>query len=134
MIQAFFIAEIYMVVGGLLLMMDAYRDQLSFLLRFRAFIQEKKGMLNLYFAIGIISAALLLFFPVSPGPIILGDLIPAFTLIILSFHFRVEYSEENREKERVFRGTKLGKARLRGGIISIAIAIVHFIIPSFVLL
>ena len=134
MIQAFLLSEVYLVLCGLLLLMDFYRSSLSFLLRFRAFLEENSKSSKVFFLVGIATGALMLCFPISPGPVVLGDLIPSLAVLSAALYFKVEYSESNEDKERALSGTKLMKARKRAGYAYLAIAILHFILPSFVLL
>ena len=134
MIQVFLLSEIYLVLCGLLLLMDSYRSSLSFLLRFRAFLQENPKSSKAFFLFGLITGILMLCFPASPGPIVLGDLIPSLAILSAALYFKVEYSESNDDKERAYAGAKLLNARKRAGYVYLAIAILHFILPSFVLL
>lgn len=134
MIQAYLLAEIYIILGSLLLLMDYHRASLSFLLRFRAYLQDKKHALDIFFGFGLAIGALVLFFPVDPGPMIIGDLIPALTVFVLALYFRYGYSQSNQDRDRSFEGERLSKKKQRLGYVAIAIAIVHFFLASFVLL
>lgn len=134
MMQAFLLSVVYIFIGSLLLLMDFHRAELSFLLRFRAYLQDKKHALGSFFYAGLAIGVLLLLFPVDPGPMFIGDIIPALSVLILACYFRYAYAKSNQDMDRQFAGTKLSKRKQRLGYIFLIIAIVHFLLPSFVLL
>lgn len=133
MIQFYLLSVFYLLFSALLLLVDSYRRSLSFMLKAKSRIREKQKLLNLYFFSGIAIFLLLLFFPVSPGPQIAGDIVPAVFSLGMAFFFRILYSERNRERSDAYLAGK--KARLKKlGFICLSVAFVHFLFPSFVLL
>ncbi len=134
MLQIYFLSVIYLSLASMLLLLDSYREQLAFLLRFRAVLREDKRAQYIFFISGILVSVLALLLPVSPGPVILGDFIPAVTIALESFYFLVSYGEKNRDRGLSFSGIKLEERRRNAGYASAAIALIHFIFPSFVLL
>ena len=133
MIQIYLLSIVYMLISALVLLLDDYRQKLSFLLRFRAMLEENNKALNVYFVIGIAISMLMLFLPIAPGPMILGDLLPASWLLFLSFYFRVIYSEKHKAKYR-FHFDGNGKKRTILGKITLIVLFIHFLLPSFVLI
>ena len=88
MIQFYLLSVFYLLFSALLLLVDSYRRSLSFMLKAKSRIREKQKLLNLYFFSGIAIFLLLLFFPVSPGPQIAGDIVPAVFSLGMAFFFR----------------------------------------------
>ncbi len=134
MLQIYFLSIAFLVLSSLLLLLDYYREELSFLLRFRAYLRENKRAQYAYFIAGIVIASLLLFIPVYPGPILLGDFIPAIAVALNSFYFMIAFSEKNKERGLSFNGTQLEERRKLAGIITLSVAVLHFLFPSFVLI
>ncbi len=133
MIQLYFLSIAYLVFSSLLLLVDSYRRKLSFMLKAKSSIRENIKRLNLYFLSGIALALSLLFVPMSPGPIIIGDIIPAAFILFLAFFFRLLYSERNRERSDAYLAGKKQKLR-KLGFICLFISFMHFLFPSIVLL
>lgn len=134
MLQIYFLSIAFLGLSSLLLLLDYYREELSFLLRFRAFLRENKKAQYAYFISGIAIAVLLLFFPIYPGPMLLGDFIPAIVAALNAFYFMIAFSEKNKERGLSFSGTKLEERKKLAGVISLAVAMLHFLFPSFVLI
>lgn len=134
MLQIYFLSIVFLILSSFILLLDYYREELSFLLRFRALMRESKKVQFIYFISGIGVAVLMLFFPVYPGPMLLGDFIPAMAVLLNSFYFIVAFSEKNKERGLAFNGTKLEERKKLAGIISLLIAFLHFLFPSFVLI
>ena len=133
MIQFYLLAVAYLVFSALLILVDSYRRRLSFMLKAKARIREDMKRLNLYFVAGIAISLLLLFLPIPPGPIVAGDLLPALYILFIAFLLRILYSERNRERSDAFLAGK--KSRMKKiGIITLAVALIHFLFPSIVLL
>ena len=133
MIQFYLLAVAYLVFSALLILVDSYRRRLSFMLKAKARIREDMKRLNLYFVAGIAISLLLLFLPIRPGPIVAGDLLPALYILFIAFLLRILYSERNRERSDAFLAGK--KSRMKKiGFITLAVALIHFLFPSIVLL
>jgi len=127
MIQFYFISVVYLVVAGLLHLFDTYRSKLLFLLAFRQALSDSKKLKVWLFIIGIIITVVLILFPVTPGPRFLGDLFPAIMVFIQSIYF-LRFDGKYKE---------LLKSRDKGWIMGyaiIAVAGVHFLFPSGVLI
>lgn len=133
MIQTFLLCELYMILSALLLLIDYHRSRLSFLLRFRAQLQENGRLLRIFFLFGIAIAIAALLLPVPPGPMVLGDLIPSLATIILAIYVKVSYSRAM-DSDEEYSSPRASKGRPRLGYGALVIAILHFILPSFVLI
>lgn len=89
---------------------------LSFIQPFRTEC-EKKEKRKFFVLFPLILAPCVLFFPLFPGPMILGDLVPAILLLLLSFN-SMRY------------GVALGKQR----IYFLFFLLLHLLFPSFILI
>ena len=133
MIQGYFLSIIYLVMSSFLILLDYYRQRLVFMLRLRALLEENRTFLNIWLITGGIIGLMLLFFPVSPGPTIIGDLLPSFFVLFSSVYFRISLSGRNNDRTRFYYEEK-SRYRKGLGFTLLAIATLHFILPSFVLL
>lgn len=134
MIQQYFLSIAYLILVSFLFLVDSYRRQISFAIRIKGALMENRKLLDAFFVSGIIISLLALFFPMHPGPVILGDLIPALWIFYSAFFFRFRYSEKRTEQGEAFFETFTQDRTTRLGWITALIAAVHFIIPQFVLL
>jgi hypothetical protein len=126
MIQCYFLSVVYLAVSGLLRLFDNHRSMLLFLLSFRQALSDNKKLRLAMGCGGFLLALLLTFFPVSPGPRALGDLIPAVFLVTeavnyLRFAAKSSQILKNSEKDRIM------------GYAVLAAAAVHFLFPMGVL-
>ena len=132
--QIYLLSIAYMVFSSLLLLLPAFRPQLSFMLRINALLKENRVALDAYFFSALTVAILLLFFPASPGPVFIGDLLPALAIIFQAFYFRITYSEKNKDSAEIFYEGMWQARKTQAGMICLAIALAHFLLPSFVML
>lgn len=131
--QIYLLSIVYMVFSACLMLLDFHRKKLSFLFRIRALMEEDRRYLNGFLTIGLVIGLLLLFFPVYPGPMFIGDFVPAFTVMAISIYFRILYSDRNKDRTRYYYEGS-GKYRKKLGYLVFVIAFLHFAFPSFVLL
>lgn len=146
-LQSYLVAVVYLIIGSGLLLVDYYGGKLLIFLRLRNALREN-GKVQLLFALsGVVAALLKLAFPVSPGPPLLGDLIPAILILVLviySLHLYVE-SRRNRgrgqelngrlEQELVEKTGQLIETHKRNfGFFVLTCALLHFLFPQLVLL
>ena len=95
MIQLYLLSVAYLVFSSLLILVDSYRRKLSFMIKVKSRLREDSKRLNIYFAAGLMISLLNLFLPMSPGPAIIGDLVPSLSVLFMAFFFRLLYSEKN---------------------------------------
>ncbi len=134
MLQIYFLSIIYLIFSSLLLLLDYHREQLAFLLRLRSMLRDNRKAQQIHFISGLAISILLLFFPISPGPMILGDFIPSIVIAFESFYFLISYSDKNKDRGLSFNGTKLEVKKRNAGYASLIVALLHFLFPSFVLI
>ena len=133
MIQGYLLSIIYILFSAFLFLLDFYRQRLSFMLRPRAMLEEKKACLNAFSIAGFLLALALLFFPISPGPMIIGDLVPSVFILGSAAYFRIFYSNKNKDRAHFYYDGNTGH-RKGIGFAYLVIAILHFLFPRFVLL
>lgn len=134
MIQQYFLILCYLVLSALLFLVDSYRKQLSFVIRIKGILMENRHYLDAYFISGIIIALWALFVPMYPGPGILGDLVPSLWTIYSAFFFRFRFSEKRNGRGEAYFETSTMSRTARYGWITVMIAVIHFILPGYVLL
>ena len=128
MIQFYLLSVLFLCLSAGLLLVDKYGTELLFLINFKNFYRTNKTFRIIFLTGGFVSAAGLIAFPVSPGPVVLGDLLPAVNvIIILSYLLKnlrktesiVEYNNDKRNA--------LGFATL-------GVALIHFLFPGIVII
>ena len=131
--QFYILSITYLIFSSLLLLVDSYRRGLSFMLKAKSKLKDDEKKRNELFLGGILRALGKLFFPIAPGPIIIGDLLPAAAVLAESFSVRMFYksSEAEGTASPIVQNKKKSK---RLGFIFLSIAVIHFLFPRFVML
>ncbi len=131
--QFYILSITYLIFSSLLLLVDSYRRGLSFMLKAKSKLKDDEKKRNELFLGGILIALGKLFFPIAPGPIIIGDLLPAAAVLAESFSVRMFYksSEAEGTASPIVQNKKKSK---RLGFIFLSIAVIHFLFPRFVML
>lgn len=131
--QFYILSITYLIFSSLLLLVDSYRRGLSFMLKAKSKLKDDEKKRNELFLGGILIALCKLFFPIAPGPIIIGDLLPAAAVLAESFSVRMFYksSEAEGTASPIVQNKKKSK---RLGFIFLSIAVIHFLFPRFVML
>lgn len=131
--QFYILSITYLIFSSLLLLVDSYRRGLSFMLKAKSKLKDDEKKRNELFLVGILIALGKLFFPIAPGPIIIGDLLPAAAVLAESFSVRMFYksSEAEGTASPIVQNKKKSK---RLGFIFLSIAVIHFLFPRFVML
>lgn len=122
--QVFLLTEAYFVFTCLVLLLDAYRLELAFMLRVRHFlITKRKFRLALAWG-GVALCALNMAFPVYPGPGVIGDFAAAVLCLFIGFYY-ARYAKEDRR-------TYLRLSDKTCGLALAAYAVFHFACPYLV--
>ena len=132
-LQFYILSITYLIFSSLLLLVDSYRRGLSFMLKAKSKLKDDEKKRNELFLGGILIVLGKLFFPIAPGPIIIGDLLPAAAVLAESFSVRMFYksSEAEGTASPIVQNKKKSK---RLGFIFLSIAVIHFLFPRFVML
>ena len=141
MMQIYLLSIVYLLLGAAFLLSDMYGGRVALLLSLRYIFRTKKmfqkGMILLGFALSLALG----FFPMSPGPRLLGDFIPMANTILLTFWYMVHFlghteGEEPLEEQSVLdsTGKYFEKNKRNFGFMTGIVALLHFLVPMSVLL
>ena len=127
MIQFYLLSVLYLVLASGLLLVDKYGSTVFFLINLKTFYNSKKFTQIICLAVGAVILLGVIFFPVSPGPMVLGDLLPAINLAVVLFYFmrkvgKTDIVDYNNEKRNAL------------GFITLGVALIHLLFPSIVII
>ena len=125
--QIYFLTIFYLTLTAFFLLIESYREYLTFMIRYRHILLSSIKLRVFFFLFGIVLGELNLLFPSSPGPRFLGDLIPAIALFLASIYY------PSLKEARIGDATLYGKGKSRG-LILLAISCFHFMLPNCVLI
>lgn len=126
MIQVWLVTIAYFIFTSLVLFLDEYRSVLGFMLRVKHNLIVSRRF-RLFFALcGPALCLLNLLLPMDPGPMVLGDLLPALLCLVLGAYY-ARFADEDRR-------TYLRLSDRTCAIMLVGFTFVHFICPSLVLL
>ena len=125
MIQFYLLSVLYLVLASGLLLVDKYGSRLFFLINLKTFYNSKKSTQIICLIVGALILLGVIFFPVNPGPMVLGDLLPAVNLAIVLLYFlrkvgKTDIVDYNNEKRNAL------------GFITLGVALIHLLFPGIV--
>ena len=126
MIQFYLLSVVYLVLCAGLLLVDRYGTSFLFLINLKTFYNSKKAVKITFISLGLLIALAVIFFPVSPGPIILGDILPAANIVLVLIYLLRNFSKA--ESIADFNNGK----RNALGFITLGVALIHFLFPWIV--
>mgnify|MGYP000847443096 FL=1 len=140
MMQTYLLSLLYLFFGAAFLLADGYGVRFPMLLSLRYHFRTKRWVRVTLIIFGLGITLLLALFPMEPGPVLLGDLIPLLNVLSLAFYY-LYLSLKNTEEEgpndnSVLHATGLYVEHNRRGVgyVTLAVALIHFFIPHFVLI
>lgn len=87
MFQTYLLVIAYLLLGSGLLLVDEYGGHYLLLIRLRNAVGASLWTHLVLIVLGLLLVGLKVFFPVPPGPVLLGDLVPVFfTLVVVMYH------------------------------------------------
>ena len=128
MVQFYLLSIVYLVISAGLLLVDKYGTEMLFLINLKTFYNSKKSIQLTYITIGFLTALGLVLFPIEPGPMVIGDILPAANIVVVliflikNFGKAVDVVEFNNEKRNAL------------GFITLGVALVHFVFPWIVII
>jgi len=141
MMQIYLLSVIYLLLGAGFLLSDMYGGRIAMLLSLRYVFRTKKGFQKVMIILGLVLSLALGFFPMAPGPRLLGDLIPMANTILLTFWYlfhALKYTDgdEPLDDRSVLEttGQYFEKNKRNFGFITAIVALLHFFVPMSVLL
>ena len=126
MIQFYLLSVVFLVLSAGLLLVDRYGTSFLFLINLKTFYTSKKAVKITFISLGLLIALAVIFFPVSPGPIILGDILPAANIVLVLIYLLRNFSKA--ESIADFNNGK----RNALGFITLGVALIHFLFPWIV--
>lgn len=133
MIQLYPLSLLLLAVAALFSFLEVFRTELSFFLRFKIWLRKNDRARMILCIITMLTAFLMLLFPLYPGPMILGDLFPSLSLFL--FFLEVRKLDSSSVEPFVIVTTDLSSNPYfkKGVLFSIAF-LLHFLFPSFIIL
>ncbi len=127
MVQFYLLSVLYLVLASGLLLVDKYGTSFFFLINLKTFYNSKKLTQIICLSVGAVILLGIIFFPVDPGPMVLGDILPAANLSIVLLYFlrkvgKTDIVDFNNEKRNAL------------GFITLGVALVHFLFPNIVII
>ena len=132
MIQLYPLSLLTLALSSLLSFLEVFKAELSFLLRLKMLIRRNAKLKNAILISSIAIASLMLLFPLYPGPVILGDLLPSTAI----FHFAITLRKmsEADDVEIIFTDDLLSSKVFRRAVAYGICFFLHFLFPSFIIL
>jgi len=87
MLQVYALTITYLLLGASLLLVDEYGGRYVILIRIRNWVHSKSIIPLICAIIGVLLGTVKIFFPIPPGPILLGDLTSVFGVIVIAVYF-----------------------------------------------
>ena len=127
MIQFYLLSVLYLVLASGLLLVDKYGSMVFFLINLKTFYNSKKLTQIICLSVGAVIMLGVVFFPVEPGPMVLGDLLPAVNLAVVLLYFvrkvgKTDIVDLNNEKRNAL------------GFITLGVALIHLLFPGIVII
>ena len=135
MIQLYLLSVAYLVIGSGFLLSDTHGIKMSILFSLRFTFRNNRAV-RLSLIIGGFLLTIGLASSHRSGPRIIGDLLPLINIFILSIWYLTE-SLQKSEADELFTsvvGRYRERSRERMGYVTLVIALIHFLLPHFVLL
>ena len=140
MIQVYLLCIAYLLLGSAFLLSDTYGLTFPLLLSLRYAFRTNASLRRILIIGGLLITLSLAFFPMDPGPWLLGDLVPMLNVFSLTLWFLYQalrgIGMKQEEQQTVLDATGLYMERNKRnvGFLTMGIAIIHFIAPQLVLL
>ena len=128
MVQFYLLSVLFLILSAGLLLVDKYGTTLLFLINLKTLYTSHKVVRFAFLIIGLLIAAAITIFPISPGPVILGDVLPASNIILVSLYFL-----KNLGKNETVVEYNNGK-RNALGFVTLGVALIHFLFPGVVII
>lgn len=131
MMQLWFITLFYLTYTGLIYIAPSIGIYNPTLLRIRDYLFNHEKYIILVMIIGYVLTILTLFFPISPGPIFLGDLLVSIFLFISSINYTFILIKKELS---IVIDEKIITRHRNYAIIIFVVSVLHFTLPSWVIL
>ena len=128
MVQFYLLSVLFLVLSAGLLLVDKYGTTFLFLINLKTLYTTRKAVRFSFLICGLLIAAAIVVFPISPGPVVLGDVLPAANIILVILYFL-----KNMGKSEGVVEYNNGK-RNALGFVTLGVAVIHFLFPAIVII
>ncbi|MBR4427708.1 MAG: hypothetical protein IKS77_08375 [Spirochaetales bacterium] len=128
MVQFYLLSVLFLTLSAGLLLVDKYGTTFLFLINFKTFYNSHKVVRIVYLSIGLLIVVAIVMFPIAPGPVVLGDVLPAANILIVLLYFLKNMSKSESVVEY-----NNGK-RNALGFVTLGVAALHFLFPGVVII
>lgn len=128
MVQFYLLSVLYLVLAAGLLLVDRYGTHFLFLINLKTFFKSRKSIQIASILSGFAIAAGLVFFPVAPGPMVIGDLLPAINIVIVIIYHLNGIGKETDSVVYYNNGKRNAL-----GFATLGVALIHFLFPGIVI-
>ena len=128
MVQFYLLSVVFLILSAGLLLVDKYGTTFLFLINLKTLYTSRKVVKFVFLISGLLIAAAITVFPISPGPVILGDVLPASNIILVILYFL-----KNLGKNESVVEYNNGK-RNALGFVTLGVALIHFLFPGVVII
>jgi hypothetical protein len=140
LIQLYLLSIAYLLLGSAFLLSDSYGLSFPLLLSLRYAFRTHRVVRRILVLSGLLLTIASALFPMDPGPMLLGDLVPMLNVFSLTLWYLYQalrgIGVKQEEQQTVLDATGLYMERNKRnvGFLTMAVAIIHFIAPQLVLL
>jgi len=140
LIQLYLLSIAYLLLGSAFLLSDSYGLSFPLLLSLRYAFRTHTVVRRILVLSGLLLTIASALFPMDPGPMLLGDLVPMLNVFSLTLWYLYQalrgIGVKQEEQQTVLDATGLYMERNKRnvGFLTMAVAIIHFIAPQLVLL
>ncbi|MBO6001023.1 MAG: hypothetical protein J6P81_04455 [Spirochaetales bacterium] len=128
MVQFYLLSVVFLILSAGLQLVDKYGTTFLFLINLKTLYTSRKVVKFVFLISGLLIAAAITVFPISPGPVILGDVLPASNIILVILYFL-----KNLGKNESVVEYNNGK-RNALGFVTLGVALIHFLFPAIVII
>lgn len=131
MMQLWLISLSYLLYTGLVYITPSIGIYNPILLRIRDYLFAHEKYIIFLMISGYILTILTLFFPIKPGPMILGDLMVSVSIFISAINFTIIYVKK---EQSIVIDDKIIIRHKKYAIIIFIVTFLHFLLPNWVIL
>ncbi len=128
MVQFYLLSVVFLCLSAGLLLVDKYGTTLLFLINLKTFYNSSKVVRIVFIILGFVIALGLVAFPISPGPVVIGDILPVINIVIVLIYLIRQVGKGDSVVD--FNNGK----RNALGFATLGVALVHFLFPGIVVL
>lgn len=128
MVQFYLLSVVFLILSAGLLLVDKYGTTFLFLINLKTLYTSRKAVRFSFLISGLLIAVAIIVFPISPGPAILGDVLPAANIILVILYFLRKMGKNEGVVEY-----NNGK-RNALGFVTLGVALLHFLFPAIVII